>query len=111
MKFLLDAHVPPSLGALLRERGHDVLHTSNLPSGNATRDAELRSIAIAEGRVLVTKDLDFFDEMVLRGAPPKLVLLRCGNMKKRDLIALFTSQLDEIVVALAENDLVELSTD
>ena len=111
MKFLLDAHVPPSLGPLLHERGHDTIHTSSLPSGNATHDSELRTIAIAEDRVLVTKDLDFFDEMVLRGAPPKLVLLRCGNMKKRDLIALFKSQLDEIVRALAENDLVELSMD
>lgn len=61
MKFLVDAHLPLSLCRALVERGHDAIHTSSLPGGNATTDDALRSVAIAQGRVLMTKDLDFFD--------------------------------------------------
>jgi predicted nuclease of predicted toxin-antitoxin system len=56
----------------------------------------------------MTKDLDFFDGLVLRGAPPKLVLFRCGNMRKRDLVTLVIEHLDAIVSGLADNDLVEI---
>lgn len=108
MKFLLDAHLPPSLCGALADRGHDAIHTSSLPEGNATHDNELRAFAAAEGRVLVTKDVDFFDEMVLRGAPPKLILVRCGNLRRSEVIKLILDELDTIVIGLRENDLVEL---
>lgn len=108
MKFLVDAHLPPSLCRVLKERGHDTIHTSSLPHGNATQDAEVRTVAAAEGRVLVTKDIDFFDELILKGAPPKLVLVRCGNLRKNDLLELFLAELDTIVSGLRDNDLIEL---
>jgi predicted nuclease of predicted toxin-antitoxin system len=81
VKFLLDAHLPPSLCRALAAEGHDAVHTSDLSGGNAASDDSLRSLAITEGRVLVTKDRDFFDTLVLHGAPPKLVLVRCGNLR------------------------------
>lgn len=56
----------------------------------------------------MTKDLDFFDELVLRGAPPKLLLVRCGTLKKRDLVGLFSTQLDAIVAGFTDSDLIEL---
>ena len=108
MKFLIDAHLPPSLCRALAAEGHDAMHTSALPDGNATKDEVVRSVAIAEERVLVTKDLDFFDGLVLHGAPPKLVLVRCGNVKKRDLVALVVQQLEAIVSGLERGDLVEV---
>ncbi|MBI5505569.1 MAG: DUF5615 family PIN-like protein [Deltaproteobacteria bacterium] len=108
MKFLIDAHLPPSLCRALAAEGHDAIHTSALPDGNAAPDEVIRSVAIAEGRILVTKDLDFFDGLVLHGAPPKLVLVRCGNMRKRDLVALVVSQLEAIVLGLESGDLVEV---
>jgi predicted nuclease of predicted toxin-antitoxin system len=88
VKFLIDAHLPPSLCRALAAEGYDAIHTSGLPDGNATTDEVVRSVAIAEERVLVAKDLDFFDGLVLYGAPPKLVLVRCGNMRKHELVAL-----------------------
>jgi predicted nuclease of predicted toxin-antitoxin system len=110
VKFLIDAHLPPSLCRALVAEGHDAIHTSGLPDGNATTDEVVRSVAIAEGRFLVTKDLDFFDGLVLHGAPPKLVLVRCGNMGKRELAALLVGQLDTIVSGLERGDLVEVES-
>lgn len=108
MRFLINAHLPPSLCRALAAAGHDAIHTSALPDGNATTDETIRAVAIAEGRVLRTKDLDFFDGLVLHGAPPKLVLVRCGNVRKRDLIALVVSQLEAIMSGLESGDLVEV---
>jgi predicted nuclease of predicted toxin-antitoxin system len=110
VKFLIDAHLPPSLCRALVAEGHDAIHTSGLPKGNATTDEIVRSVAIAEGRVLVTKDLDFFDSLVLHGAPPKLVLVRCGNLRKGELVALLVGQLDAIVSGLERGDLVEVES-
>lgn len=111
MKFLIDAHLPPELCRRLAQRGHDAVHTSALPRGNATSDAELRTFATAECRAVVTKDIDFFDDLVLHGPPPKLVLVRCGNLRKSELLTLFESQLDAVVLALECNDLVELAAE
>jgi len=111
VKFLIDAHLPPELCRRFARRGHDAIHTSSLPRGNATTDAEVRSIATAESRVVVTKDIDFFNELVLYGPPPKLVLVRCGNVGRADLLALFEARLDAVVLALESNDLVELAAE
>jgi predicted nuclease of predicted toxin-antitoxin system len=86
------------------------VHTSDLPGGNASPHEPLRSVAIAEARVLVTKDVDFFDALVMRGAPPKRVRVRCGNLRKRDLVALVIGQLDLIVAGLESGDLVEIES-
>ena len=37
MKFLVDAHLPRSLCAMLARHGHDATHTLDLPTGNATK--------------------------------------------------------------------------
>lgn len=34
MKFLVDAHLPRRLCAMLAQRGHDAKHTLDLPAGN-----------------------------------------------------------------------------
>jgi len=59
MRFLVDAQLPPRLGAWLRDLGHDVLHTLDLTDGNKTTDAEICRRADREQRVVVTKDADF----------------------------------------------------
>jgi predicted nuclease of predicted toxin-antitoxin system len=38
MRFLVDAHLPRGLCALLAQHGHDALHTLDLPARNATKD-------------------------------------------------------------------------
>ena len=76
MKFLVDAHLPRSLCALLAAHGHDVLHTHDLPDRNETRDGVLNRLALDEQRILVSKDTDFFYSHLLQGRPWKLLLVR-----------------------------------
>lgn len=69
MKFLIDAHLPPSLRAVFLAAGHDALHTMDLPSQNASKDGALNSVSMAEQRVVVTKDTDFYYSHLLHGRP------------------------------------------
>jgi len=59
-------------------------------------------------RMIVTKDTDFYHSHLLQGRPWKLLLVRTGNIRTRDLKALFQTHLSAIVAALEQNSLVEL---
>lgn len=111
MKFLVDAQLPVRLARQLSRAGHDARHTSELPRGNRTSDAELVSLADAENRVVVTKDRDFRDSHLLRAAPGRLLVVTTGNVGNADLLGLFDSHLDLVVGALEEVRFVELGPD
>jgi len=108
MKFLVDAHLPPGLCDLLQAAGHDALHTSQLPARNRTTDRVINELSLREQRIVITKDSDFYHSHLLRGEPWKLLLVRTGNTRARDLKALFETHLSAIVTALEQNSLVEL---
>jgi predicted nuclease of predicted toxin-antitoxin system len=108
MKFVVDAHLPPGLCALLQAAGHDAIHTSRLTAQNRTPDKVLNDLSLREQRVVVTKDSDFYHSHLLSGRPWKLLLVRTGNIRARDLKSLFQTHLAEIVAALEQNSLVEL---
>ncbi len=108
MNFLLDAHLSPSLRRLFEIAGHDAIHTADLPDQNATRDGILNAVSIAEQRVVITKDTDFYHSHLLQGRPWKLVLVRTGNMSLKDTKRMFELHLPAIVEALQTCSLVEL---
>ena len=108
MKFLVDAHLAPSLCAVLARHGHDANHTLDLPAKNATKDTILNQISIDEQRVVISKDADFFYSHLVLGRPWKLVLVKTGNMSKDELCSLFERHLSEIAAALEQHTLVEI---
>ena len=63
MNFVIDAQLPRRLVYRLREAGHDVMHTLDLPQGNRTTDETLLAIAQTQRRVMVSKDTDFLDSL------------------------------------------------
>ena len=108
MNFLVDAHLPPALGQWLRTAGHDAIHASELPAKNQTTDTVINEISAQQDRVVISKDTDFYYSHVLTGKPHKLLLIRNGNIRVRDLRHLFQQHLPAILQALETNSLVEL---
>ena len=108
MKFAVDAHLPPGLCDLLKAAGHDALHTQQLAAKNRITDETLNILSVKEQRIVITKDADFYYSHLLHGKPWKLLLVCTGNIRARDLKALFERHLPEIVAALEKNSLVEL---
>lgn len=108
MRFLVDAHLPRRLCATLARHGHDAVHTVGLPDQNRTKDSVINQISIAEQRIVISKDTDFFYSHLLRGCPWKLLLIRTGNISTRDLCDVFERNLPSIEAALQLYTLVEV---
>ncbi|MFL6209683.1 MAG: DUF5615 family PIN-like protein [Pyrinomonadaceae bacterium] len=108
MKFLVDAHLPRRLGQRLREVGHDVLHTLDLPLGNRTSDTLINELSLREQYIVITKDADFVNSFLLQRKPYKLLLVATGNIKNTELETLFLANLDKIADGFAAFDFIEL---
>ncbi len=108
MKFIVDAHLPPSLAAFLCDNGFDAVHTKDLPDGNDTTDLQINALSIAESRVVISKDGDFYDSFSAKKEPYKLLHVKTGNIKNEDLIHLFSKNLHAIVNELEERDVVTI---
>jgi len=93
----------------LNDRGHDVLHTRDLPRENLSDDKEVIEMAVKEGRTVISKDSDFFDYFVLKGIPPKLLMLTTGNIVNKDLITLFQLNFEQLEALLQQHAVVEMS--
>jgi predicted nuclease of predicted toxin-antitoxin system len=110
VKFLIDTQLPAKLARVLGAAGHDVLHTSQLPDGSRTTDAALCALADEDDRIIVTKDRDFRNSHLLDHSPQRLLVVSTGNISNRDLIALFSNNLETLVEALSEATFVELGS-
>ena len=107
MKFIVDAQLPPGLCGVLGEAGYDATHTIHLAEQNHTPDQAISALSVAEERVVITKDTDFYYSHILYGRPYKLLLIRTGNIRTRDLCELVKRQLPTIFAALEDHSLVE----
>ncbi|MCF6207068.1 MAG: DUF5615 family PIN-like protein [Sulfurovum sp.] len=109
MKFLVDAQLPKKLAGMLIYRGYDAQHTLDLPNKNTTTDREINLYTIAHECVLISKDRDFVESMIVSGMPYKLVYVNTGNITNKALITLFAHTIEMIVDALNDNRMVELT--
>ncbi len=108
VKFIIDAHIPRRVATWLVASGHDAIHTLDLPDGNRTTDEQINDLAEREDRVVVTKDADFVDSHLLRGRPPRLLLISTGNINNRELEALLAPLIPAVVSEFYSNSFLEL---
>ena len=102
MKFLVDAHLPRKLALFLQYRGFDAKHTLDLPEGNYTKDAKINQITIEEERILISKDLDFVESLLISDKPYKLISIATGNISNKELLDLFANNFDYVVKEMQE---------
>ena len=81
---------------MLSESGHAAEHVADVGLLSAS-DAEIWQYAIAHGAVLITKDEDFADQVVLGGPAPIVVWVRVGNNSRRALLDWFVPRIGQIV--------------
>ncbi len=111
MKFIVDAHLPKKLSLLISWKGYDCLHTLDLPNQNRTKDSEINQFSLDEKRVLISKDLDFIESLLISDKPYKLLYISTGNISNKMLLDIFTHNIKKIVELLEENRVVELTKD
>jgi len=109
MKFIVDAQLSKTLAEYINAKGFDALHTLDLPDKNKTKDGFIAELATVDQRIVITKDADFLESHILKNQPPKLLLLKTGNIRNSELLSLFDKHFSFLVEILAKHALIEFT--
>jgi predicted nuclease of predicted toxin-antitoxin system len=109
LKFIIDAQLPQRLATWLHAKGHDCIHTKDLPLQNRTTDSQVLRIALEQDRCIITKDGDFQISFELGRGPRQLLLVSTGNLDNDRLIALFKTHHDRVLEEFQLNSFLELT--
>jgi len=93
--FLFDENLPAKV---LFTPSLPIIHVSTLC--NSPSDSQIWQYAKDKKLVIVTKDVDFSDRLMLDSSPPKVVHLRFGNMRKsvfHSFLASVWTQIEDLV--------------
>ncbi len=88
MKLLLDANISWRLVKMLHEKGIDCIHVEQTTLPVPASDRSIWEYALNENLVIVTNDEDFLNMSNLYGFPPKVILIKTGNMRTAYLVDL-----------------------
>jgi predicted nuclease of predicted toxin-antitoxin system len=108
MIFIIDAHLPRVICTYFKNQGHQAIHTLELPEKNLTDDTEIAQIAFEKGAIVISKDSDFYHSFLLHRKPPKLVLVKVGNMRLPELRNLFEQEALKIAELMKVHSLIEV---
>jgi predicted nuclease of predicted toxin-antitoxin system len=106
VKFLLDLNLPPSLAMILREKGHEAVHASDLGLVSAPDRMVLEKAKI-DGAVLLTHDLDFGKLLAFSGNPgPSVIIFRLKNLSLKTLTVRFETAWPVVEKAITDGAVV-----
>jgi predicted nuclease of predicted toxin-antitoxin system len=103
MKLLFDANLSWRLAAALSGPFGECVHVNRTELPKPASDTEIWNYAAQNGCIIVSQDTDFLNFLETKGWPPKLVLLRMGNMS-RDEAAAILLQAKAQIEDLDKND-------
>ncbi|MEX0812325.1 MAG: DUF5615 family PIN-like protein [Chitinophagales bacterium] len=109
MKFIVDAQLPKALSDFLNGKGFDSIHTLDFPNKNKTKDFEIIEKAILDNRVVISKDIDFLESFILKSKPPKLIIVRTGNILNTELLKIFDNNFHTIIQMITRSNLIEVN--
>lgn len=101
MNFMVDAQLPGTLARWLRGRGCDAVHVLEVEMGQ-TADSAIWEFCVKEGRILISKDEDFFIFATRPGDAGHLLWLRVGNCRTKHLLTMLNQRWAEIETAFSE---------
>lgn len=96
MKFIVDAQLPVKLHNWLTENGFDSKHVVDLPKKEFTSDIEIIKFAVAEQRVIISKDSDFYKYFIINKKPDNLLMVTTGNITNKVLLKIFEQNFSKI---------------
>jgi predicted nuclease of predicted toxin-antitoxin system len=95
LKLLFDQNLSRKLVAALSDTYPESMHVS-LCGLERADDDHLWELARSQSCAIVTKDTDFHQRALLRGAPPKVIWLRLGNCRTSEIEALLRDRVSDI---------------
>ena len=97
MKLLLDANLSWRLTAALTEEFGECVHVNKTELPKPAKDTEIWNYAAINGYTIVTQDSDFLSLFQIRGFPPKIILLRVGNIDRKTAEKILVSAKPSII--------------
>ena len=85
MKLLVDENLPPRLVSELADLFPGSVHVGAVGLGS-TPDTVIWEYAREHDLTFLTKDKDFANLSIARGAPPKVILLQTGNCSTFEIV-------------------------
>jgi len=102
LKFIADVHVSPITVSILQEAGYQIRRVTDFIPANSS-DNKIVELAIHQGSIIVTQDLDFSAIIAQSGMfRPSVVSLRVGNAKPETIARIL-----KIILPQIEKDLIE----
>ncbi len=96
MKILLDANLSWRLVNQLMPTFPHVLHVERTGLPIPAEDTDIWDWAKANDYMIVTSDEDFFNLLIQKGFPPKIIMLCMRNQSTRSVAAMLRLRLHEI---------------
>lgn len=100
-RFLIDANLPYRFSLWANDA---CIHARDL--GEDWSDSEIWAYARAQNLIIVSKDADCSDRILVSKPPPRVIHIRFGNMKMRDFHGLIRRQWPHIVALAHQHRLV-----
>ena len=111
LSLLADVHISPLTVAALSSQGYDMVRTTDLLPASAA-DVEILELARAEGKVVLTQDLDFSLLVALSNyALPSLITLRLSSAKPDVVAQKLLDVLPTVETELTEGAAITISDD
>jgi predicted nuclease of predicted toxin-antitoxin system len=104
MKFLFDQNISHRILALLPDKyaGSTSVKKEGLINSH---DQQIWEYAKNHNFIIVTQDSDFNDLSTLFGFPPKVIWIRTGNLKTRDMLDILIEYYSDLMKFESDNEL------
>jgi predicted nuclease of predicted toxin-antitoxin system len=111
MKLLLDANISWRLCASLAGHFGVSDHVNRIELTPPAKDSEIWKYALQNDYIIVTHDFDFLNLLEVHGYPPKVILLKTGNIDSNTTLDILL-QAKQSIIDFNQNDygLLEIMT-
>ena len=85
MKLLLDANISWRLVPFLEDKICTAVHVNKTELNIPAKDSDIWSYAKEHSYTIMTQDLDFLNLLYAKGFPPKVILIKTGNISRKQM--------------------------
>lgn len=105
-KYLIDVNLPYHFSLWNTE---DCIHQKDID--DEWSNEQIWEYAKNKNLTIITKDVDFFNKMLLHTPPPKVIHIRFGNLKMKDFFDLMNKMWSDVLELNQKNKLVSVYMD
>lgn len=96
MKLLFDQNLSPKLVYQLKEIYPNSVHVQQV-NLHSEIDSKIWDFAKKNNFIIVSKDIDFYERVLIQGFPPKVIWLSLGNCSTNDIMNILRLNYNRVI--------------